>query len=165
MNSDPVLWSLGLIKRAQNGMQTEPSLNAKAYIVDAAVASGGILAMILGLIGKSTGGVLGSGGHWNSISSYATGGFPQSSQLFVAREAGPELVGTLGGRTAVMNNDQIVASVSDGVYNAVLAAMSSSNSGGGQPIIVNLDGKVVFDNTRARANDFYKRTGRPAFVM
>lgn len=36
-------------------------------------------------------------------------------QLFIAREAGPELVGTLGGHTAVMNNDQIVASVSNGV--------------------------------------------------
>lgn len=38
-----------------------------------------------------------------------------SGQLFVAREAGPELVGTIGGRTAVANNDQIIAGVASGV--------------------------------------------------
>ena len=52
--------------------------------------------------------------------------------MFIAREAGPELVGTLNGRTAVANNDQIVESVSRGVYDAVMAAMmggkSASNS-------------------------------------
>lgn len=49
---------------------------------------------------------------------YAAGGFPDAGQMFVAREAGPELVGTIGGRTAVANNDQIVASVSQGVADA-----------------------------------------------
>ena len=49
---------------------------------------------------------------------YAQGGFPAMGQMFVAREAGPELVGTIGNRTAVVNNDQIVASVSQGVYEA-----------------------------------------------
>ena len=44
---------------------------------------------------------------------------PSGSQLFWAREKGPELVGTLGGHSAVMNNDQIVASVSDGVAKAI----------------------------------------------
>lgn len=50
---------------------------------------------------------------------YASGGFPSLGQLFLAREAGPELVGRIGGRTAVMNNDQIVASVSAGVARAM----------------------------------------------
>lgn len=53
------------------------------------------------------------------IQRYASGGLPNGSQLFWAREAGPELVGTLGGHTAVMNNDQIVASVSSGVARAI----------------------------------------------
>lgn len=57
--------------------------------------------------------------HWNNITRYASGGLPKGSQLFWAREAGPELVGTLGGHTAVMNNDQIVASVSAGVARAI----------------------------------------------
>ena len=58
-------------------------------------------------------------GRWQSVQRYASGGMPNGSQLFWAREAGPELVGTLGGHTAVMNNDQIVASVSNGVAKAI----------------------------------------------
>ena len=46
---------------------------------------------------------------------YKDGGFPTQGQMFVAREAGPELVGTIGGRTAVANNDQIVEGISAGV--------------------------------------------------
>lgn len=60
-----------------------------------------------------------SGGQWHNIQQYASGGFARGSQLFWAREQGPELVGTLGGHTAVMNNDQIVASVSAGVARAI----------------------------------------------
>lgn len=67
---------------------------------------------------RADGGVY-SGGSWHPIAAYAGGGTPAGGQLFVAREAGPELVGTLGGHTAVMNNDQIVASVSAGVARAV----------------------------------------------
>lgn len=53
---------------------------------------------------------------------YASGGFPDTGELFVARETGPELVGTINGRTAVANNDQIVegiAQANDGVISAV----------------------------------------------
>lgn len=46
---------------------------------------------------------------------FAQGGFPTQGQMFVAREAGPELVGTIGGRTAVANNDQIVEGITAGV--------------------------------------------------
>lgn len=67
---------------------------------------------------KADGGVY-SAGRWHPIQQYASGGNPNRGQLFVAREAGPELVGTLGGHTAVMNNDQIVASVSAGVARAI----------------------------------------------
>lgn len=48
----------------------------------------------------------------------AEGGFPDMGQMFIANEAGPELVGTIGRRTAVVNNDQIVASVAGGVAEA-----------------------------------------------
>ena len=49
---------------------------------------------------------------------YAGGGFPDTGSLFVAREAGPEMVGTIGGRTAVANNDDIVAGIAQGVASA-----------------------------------------------
>ena len=49
----------------------------------------------------------------------AQGGFvPDGGQLFIARESGPELVGTMGGSTAVANNDQIVAGIQYGVAQA-----------------------------------------------
>lgn len=57
---------------------------------------------------------------------YASGGFVTQGELFVAREAGPELVGRIGSQTAVANNDQIVSAVSNGVYNAMLSAMSQT---------------------------------------
>lgn len=53
-----------------------------------------------------------------TMKAFAAGGFPNEGQMFVAREAGPELVGTIGGRTAVANNDQIVSAVANGVASA-----------------------------------------------
>ena len=58
----------------------------------------------------------------------ADGGFVPDGQLFLAREAGPELVGTIGGHTAVANNDQIVEGIShanEGVVTAVYAMASA----------------------------------------
>ena len=54
---------------------------------------------------------------------YAEGGFPERGQMFIARESGPEMVGTMGGRTAVANNDQIV----QGIAGGVASAMSGQN--------------------------------------
>ena len=79
---------------------------------------------------------------------YAQGGFPDMGSLFVANEAGPELVGRIGGRTAVANNDQIVAAVSQGVYSAVVSAMASSGGNSGQNINVYLDGKQIYASVK-----------------
>ena len=65
-----------------------------------------------------------SGEIWNGMN-FANGGFPPEGQLFVSREAGPEMVGTIGGHTAVANNDQIVEGIRQGVYDAVTAANSN----------------------------------------
>lgn len=46
---------------------------------------------------------------------FEDGGFPNEGQLFIAREAGAEMVGAMGRRTAVANNDQIVEGISAGV--------------------------------------------------
>lgn len=63
---------------------------------------------------------------YRTISAYAEGGVPQSGQLFVANEAGPELVGNIGGRTAVANAVQIVEAVAKGVARAVRQALAES---------------------------------------
>lgn len=61
-----------------------------------------------------------------NVSWYANGGYPEMGQLFIAREAGPELVGTMNGRTAVANNDQIVEGIAQGVYEAVMSAIANN---------------------------------------
>lgn len=55
---------------------------------------------------------------WNKIQSFSTGGFPTTGQLFIANEAGPELVGSMGNKTTVANNQQIVAGIARGVADA-----------------------------------------------
>ena len=85
-----------------------------------------------------------SGGSTMTFTAYASGGFPTVGEMFVAREAGPELVGSIGNRSAVVNNDQIVESVSRGVYEAVAAAMDGYTGGqSDQAINIYLDGKQI----------------------
>lgn len=97
------------------------------------------------------------------ILGYATGGYPATGQVFIARENGlPEMVGSIGGRTAVANNDQIVDAVSIGVYNAVVDAMSRSG-GNKQPTIVQINGREVFRAVQDESTSYRKRTGQPAF--
>lgn len=116
---------------------------------------------------KADGGVF-SGGSWKPIKKYAVGGLPNMGQMFVAREAGPELVGTLGGHTAVMNNDQIVSSVSAGVAQAVkevIQPLVKTSAGNNRPIQISLDGKVIFDSTRQSAQEYFNRTGMSPFPV
>lgn len=74
---------------------------------------------------------------------YAKGGFPDIGELFIAREAGPEMVGKMGNKTTVANNQQIVDGISEGVYAAVVAAMRQAESNGGQAVNVYLDSRKI----------------------
>lgn len=58
------------------------------------------------------------------IPAFAQGGYPETGQLFLARENGiNEMIGRIGSRSAVANNDQIVEAVSSGVAGAVADVM------------------------------------------
>lgn len=82
------------------------------------------------------------GGLFGGVKKKAAGGFVDAGQMFIAREAGPEMVGTIGGRTAVANNDQIVEGIRQGVYDAVSAAMA--NNGTSEPVVrVYLDSREI----------------------
>lgn len=82
-----------------------------------------------------------------NIEMFANGGFPRSGELFVAREAGAEMVGSIGSKTAVANNDQIERAIFNAVLTAMSQAMANSSS---QPIELNqkieLDGDVIYNN-------------------
>ena len=73
---------------------------------------------------------------------YAKGGFPDTGEMFVAREAGPEMVGKIGNKTAVANNDQITTAMT----NAMLVALNGANASK-QPVhnTVYIGNKKVFD--------------------
>lgn len=112
---------------------------------------------------KANGGVF-SGGQWHDIQRYDGGGMPSSGQLFWARENGlPEMVGTIGGHTAVMNNDQIVGSVANGVYRAVLTANSQTQSSNGNQVInIYLDkNKKLATYTLNELQSMAKSNGKP----
>ena len=67
------------------------------------------------------------GGMALPIPGFATGGYPDEGQLFIARERGAEMVGSIGGKTAVANNDQIVEAIRQGVYDAEMAARAQDD--------------------------------------
>lgn len=96
----------------------------------------------------------------------ANGGYVDPGQLFVAREAGPEMVGTIGGRTAVANNDQITtaiaSAVAPAVYNAVVQAMGNLNTN----VNVNLvgDAEGLFTAVVDQDRNYQRRTGSSAFA-
>lgn len=100
-------------------------------ILSALGAVGNFAGDIFGWVGDAFGGVVDWVGNaiggvvdfFKGIFGFASGGFPDAGQLFIAREAGAEMVGSLGGHTAVANNDQIVEGIREGVE----AAMERQN--------------------------------------
>ena len=93
------------------------------------------------------------------IPKLADGGMLHPGQVFIAREAGPELVGTFGSRTAVMNNNQIVQSVSRGVYDAVRSAMGSGSGSYTFNITNTLDGREIGKQVIKYHNGVVRQTG------
>lgn len=115
-------------------------------------------------VDTSTGGSSNTNTNKNTTTTtqYATGGFPTVGELFVAREAGPEMVGRIGSRTAVANNDQITTSIANAVYDAVSSAMGNM---GGTNVNVTLQGDAdgLFKVIQNKSSDYMRRTGRAAF--
>lgn len=100
-----------------------------------------------------------------SIDWYANGGFPGKGQLFVANEIGPEMVGTMDGRTAVANQQEITTGIANAVYpavyNAVVAAMSEANNN--VNITLQGDADKLFTMVQDKANSYTNMTGQAAF--
>lgn len=77
-----------------------------------------------------------------SVSWYAEGGFPRDGEFFVANENGPEMVGKIGNRSAVANNDQIETSLT----NALITALNNYDFGGGKsPTTIYIGNKKVYE--------------------
>jgi hypothetical protein len=72
---------------------------------------------------KKEGGVY-SNGKWSPVPQYASGGRPHGS-MFVAGEAGPEMVGHVGGRTEVLNKSQLASTMNAAVVNGMNAVSNN----------------------------------------
>ena len=100
------------------------------------------------------------------IPTLAEGGIVTTGQMFIAREAGPELVGQIGSKTAVANNDQIVSGIEAGVYRAMMAANTSGNGGTQTIRIINeIDGDVVGEKVIRYHNSKVMQTGESPLMV
>lgn len=104
------------------------------------------------------GGLFGSSGEnkswigslWDKVVGRANGGFVDNATLFYANENGvPEMIGQMGNRTAVANNNQIT----EGIYQAVLQAMQDSNINTSNNVKVYLDSKEIAFRVEERQNE------------
>ena len=101
------------------------------------------------------------------LQGFASGGFPDAGQLFMARENGAtEMVGTIGGHAAVASNDQITEGIAiavengnEGMINALYAVGAqiiramADNSRDGSPDWNAIARQVTkYQNRQARAN-------------
>ena len=108
-------------------------------------------------------------GQWNKIPQYADGGFPNHGSMFIAGEAGAEVVGHVNGRTEVLNQSQMASTM----YSAVINANSEQNMLLRQQnqllmqILEKDNGisyKDVFKATQKGANEYKAMTGNPPFI-
>ena len=80
---------------------------------------------------------------------YANGGFPAQGEMFIANEAGPELVGRIGNRTAVANDSQITSSIERAVYRAMVTANAGNQND--RPVVVHntteYNGRIIAEET------------------
>lgn len=80
---------------------------------------------------------------------YKLGGFPNVGDLFIANEAGPEMVGRMGNRNVVANNMQIAEGIKAAVVDGMMEVFMATNSGNDElPYQLNIkmvtpDGEVL----------------------
>ena len=86
---------------------------------------------------------------------YAKGGFPDAGDLFIANENGAEMVGSMNGRTAVANQQEITDGIREGVYDAMVSALGN----GKLTANVYLDGKQISGTVVNNINSETRRTG------
>lgn len=102
-----------------------------------------------------------------SLNWYAKGGLPDAGEMFVARERGPEMVGRIGNKNAVANNNQIVDAIRAGVFEAMVNALESFGGDKNQNTEVHVylegDSKKLFKVVRKEGQQYQKSTGKPVF--
>lgn len=87
-----------------------------------------------------------------NVSWYANGGYGiPNGQLFIANEAGPELVGQMNGRNTVANQEQIVEGIRQATYEGFMAAMANNSENGSENTFVFQVGEDTFATIAIKA--------------
>lgn len=138
---------------------TDSVTRAKSKIEEVLNSSKNILKATFGSFIKfnKNGGVY-SNGSWKNIQQYANGGAPTHGSVFVAGEAGAEIVGHINGKTEVLNQSQIASAI----YSAVYSAMSQFSGQSSEiDVHVHTDEGTVIDRIEQRT----KQTGQFPFTI
>lgn len=90
------------------------------------------------------------------LKGYANGGFPDGD-LFIANENAPEMVGTVGNRTAVANNQMITEAIATATYNAMSKALAENN--GTVSFVVEGNGDQMFKIWQKKQREYQRSTG------
>lgn len=96
---------------------------------------------------------------YDSVPHYAKGGYV-GGDLFIANERGAEMVGSVNGRTAVANNDQITDAIAQATYRAMSEALQENSMN----ITIVGDADGMFKVMRNKSRDYRRETGRSAFA-
>jgi hypothetical protein len=102
---------------------------------------------------------------FSAIPRYA-GGTVNAGSMFIAGEAGPELVGHVGGRTEVLNQSQLASVMQSAVASGMEAVMAryGGNGGGNGNVTVNVvlqgDAKKIFEVVKKENNSRVIQTGK-----
>ena len=87
----------------------------------------------------------------------ANGGYVPKGDLFVANEKTPEMIGHIGGNTAVANNNQITEAIASATYTAMSKALSENN--GNVTFVVEGDADKMFKVYQKKQREYQKTTG------
>lgn len=104
----------------------------------------------------------------NRIPGYAMGGFPQKASLFWAGELGvPELIGTVGGKTAVAGGEEITGIRDEIRSSGMTEAQLLKTAIGLLRVIAEKDTTIssddLFRSIQSSSRNYSRRTGRAAF--
>lgn len=87
----------------------------------------------------------------------ALGGYVPRGDLFIANETSPEMIGSIGGNTAVANNNQITEAIAQATYTAMSKALAEN--GGSVNIVVEGDGEQMFKVFQKKQREYTRQTG------
>jgi hypothetical protein len=120
-SAKPVLKDQTAFNESVNDIVKTQTLSVEAKLTNATALKNSVKSALDGIkinLKANANGSTTTVGTLTTVSQKAVGGFVPAGELFIARESGPELVGRMGGNTAVANNDQIVAGIQSGVQAA-----------------------------------------------